>query len=56
MVYPSGWPVVTQMEIEWERRAIGYKTRAIPLVQVGQDVLPDQAVLRLEKIGYGTTA
>ena len=56
MVYPSGWPVVTQMEIEWERRAIGYKTRAIPLVQVGQDVLPDQPVLRLEKIGYGTTA
>ena len=56
MVYPSGWPVVTQMEIEWERRTIGYKTRAIPLVQVGQDVLPVQPVLRLEKNGYGATA
>lgn len=55
MVYPSGWPVVTQAEIELERRAIGYKTRAIPLVQVGQDVLPDQAVIRLEKYGYGAT-
>src|SRR5437588_7693656 len=56
MVYPSGWPVVTQMEIQRERRAIGYKTRAIPLVQVGQEVLPDQPVIRLEKNGRGATA
>ena len=56
MVYPSGWPVVTQMEIERERRAIGYNARAFPLVQVGQDVLPDQPVLRLEKNGHGASA
>jgi hypothetical protein len=49
MTYVLGWPVVPQVLIRKERWPGGYKTRAIPLVKRGQDVLPDQPVLRLEK-------
>ena len=49
MTYVLGWSVVPQILIRRERWPGGYKTRAIPLVKRGQDVLPDQPVLRLEK-------
>ena len=49
MTYGLGWPVIPQILFRRERWPGGYKTRAIPLVKRGQDVLPDQPVLRLEK-------
>ena len=49
MTYVLGWSVIPQILVRRERWPGGYKTRAIPLVKRGQDVLPDQPVLRLEK-------
>ena len=50
MTYLLGWSVIPQILIRRERWPGGYKTRAIPLVKRGQDVLPDQPVLRLKKM------
>lgn len=49
MTYLLGWSVIPQILVRRERWPGGYKTRAVPLVRRGQDVLPDQPVLRLEK-------
>lgn len=48
MAYPPGGLVVTQIEVQRERRSASYDARAVPLVYVGQEVLPDQPVIRLE--------
>src|SRR5947209_19457988 len=50
MTYLLGWSVIPQMLIRRERWPGGYKTKGIPLVYPGQDVLPDQPVIRLEKM------
>lgn len=44
---PAG-SVVTHIEVQRERRFAGYKARSFPLVYVGQEVLPDQPVIRVE--------
>ena len=49
MTYLLGWSVIPQILIRRERWPGGYKTKGIPLVYPGQDVLPDQPVIRLEK-------
>src|SRR2546426_12279740 len=49
MTYQLGWSVIPQILVRRERWPGGYKTKAIPLVHPGQDVLPDQPVLRLER-------
>ncbi len=47
-VYPTGWPIVPQILLTRERWPGSYKAKYVPLVYVGQEVLPDQPVLRLE--------
>ncbi len=49
MTYLLGWSVIPQILVRRERWPGGYNTRAIPLVYPGQDVLPDQPVMRLER-------
>ncbi len=49
MTYPLGWSVVTQILIRRERWPGRYKTRGVALVYPGQEVQPDQPVIRLEK-------
>ncbi len=49
MTYQLGWSVIPQILVRRERWPGGYKTKGIPLVHPGQDVLPDQPILRLEK-------
>lgn len=49
MTYPLGWSVITQMLIRRERWPGGYKTRGFALVYPGQEVQPDQPVIRLNK-------
>jgi hypothetical protein len=49
MTYLLGWSVIPQILVRRERWPGGYKTKGIPLVYPGQDVLPDQPVIRLEK-------
>ena len=49
MTYPLGWPVISQTLVQRERWPGGYKTRGINLVYPGQEVQPDQPVIRLEK-------
>lgn len=49
MTYPLGWSIVTQTIIRRERWPGRYKTRGIALVYPGQEVQPDQPVIRLEK-------
>lgn len=49
MTYPLGWSVVAQTLIRRERWPGRYKTRGIALVYPGQEVQPDQPVIRLEK-------
>jgi hypothetical protein len=51
MTYPLGWSVVTQTLIRRERWPGRYRTRGIALVYPGQEVQPDQPVIRLEKTG-----
>ncbi len=50
MTYLLGWSVIPQILIRRERWPGGYKTRAIPLVRRGQDVLADQPVLRMKQL------
>lgn len=49
MTYLLGWSVIPQIVVRRERWPGGYKTKVLPLVRRGQDVQPDQPVLRLEK-------
>jgi hypothetical protein len=46
--YPPAGSVVTHIEVQRERRFAGYKTRSLPLVYPGQEVLADQPVIRVE--------
>lgn len=48
MAYPLGWSVIPQLIVRRERWQPGEdRERVVPLVQAGQEVLPDQPVLRL---------
>jgi hypothetical protein len=49
MAYLLGWSVIPQMLIRRERWPGGYKNRGTPLVYPGQEVMPDQPVIRMEK-------
>jgi hypothetical protein len=51
MTYPLGWSVVPRLIVKRERWPGGYVTQSIPLVYPGQEVVPDQPVLRLESGG-----
>ena len=52
MAYQPGWSAVPQMVVRRERWPGGYRentsTRGVPLVYNGQEVQPDQPVLRME--------
>ncbi|GAC1693733.1 MAG: hypothetical protein NVS9B9_16090 [Ktedonobacteraceae bacterium] len=52
MAYQPGWPVVAQTVVRRERWPGGYRGNApahgVPLVYSGQEVQPDQPVLRME--------
>jgi hypothetical protein len=52
MTYPLGWPVITQMLIRRERWPGGYKAKGVALVYPGQEVQPDQPVIRLENSDF----
>ncbi|WP_126595373.1 hypothetical protein [Dictyobacter aurantiacus] len=47
MVYPAGWSVLPRLIVKRERWPGGYRVRGVPLVYRGQEVVPDQPVLRL---------
>ena len=49
MTYLLGWSVIPRILIRRERWPGGYKIKGVPLVYPGQEVLPDQPVIRLEK-------
>ncbi len=51
-MHPPGWPIVPQILLTRERWPGGSKVRCVPLVYIGQEVLPDQPVLRLEPAGF----
>lgn len=48
MGYPPAGSVVTQIEVQRERRFAGYQARSFPLVYPGQEVQADQPVIRVE--------
>lgn len=50
MTYPSGWAVLPRLIIKRERWPGGYQARGVPLVYSGQEVVPDQPVLRIEPL------
>ncbi len=53
MAYQPGWSVIAQTVVRRERWPGGYKggspVRGVPLVEAGQEVSPDQPVLRMER-------
>jgi hypothetical protein len=49
MTYLLGWSVIPQIFVRRERWPGGYKTKGVPLVFPGQEVQPDQPVIRVEK-------
>jgi hypothetical protein len=55
MAYPRGWSVIPQVLVRRERWPGGYRTKGIPLVLPGQEVWPDQPVLRVERGGGEAT-
>ncbi len=48
MGYPLGWSVVTQTLVRRERWPGGLKAKGTALVYPGQEVQPDQPVMRIE--------
>lgn len=48
MAYPPGWSVITQTLVRRERWPGLTADRATPLVRSGEEVLPDQPVMRIE--------
>lgn len=56
MAYFRGWPVIAQTVVRKERWPGGYRMRCISLVYPGQEVFPDQPVLRIERAGNATSA
>ena len=51
MSYSLSWSVITETVVRRERWPGGHKLQGIPLVYPGQEVVPDQPVLRLERKG-----
>jgi hypothetical protein len=49
MTYLLGWSVIPQILVRRERWPGGYRTKGTPLVHPGQEVQPDQPIIRLEK-------
>jgi hypothetical protein len=49
MAYPLGWSMIQQMLMRRERWPGGNWVKAVPLVYPGQEVVPDQPVLRIER-------
>jgi hypothetical protein len=49
MTYPSGWSIVAQTLVRRERWPGGLRVKGIPLVYPGQEVQPDQPVIRIER-------
>ncbi len=56
MTYLHGWSVIPQILVRRERWPGGYEIRAVPLVYPGQDVQPDQPIMRLERKDPGEVA
>ncbi|GCF09354.1 hypothetical protein [Dictyobacter arantiisoli] len=52
MTYASGWPVIPRQLLKRERWPGGYQVKGIPLVYHGQEVVPDQPVLRLASLQH----
>jgi hypothetical protein len=50
MTHLLGWSVIPQIIVRRERWSGRYRIRSIPLVQPGQNVQPDQAVIRIERL------
>lgn len=48
MTYPLGWSVIAQTVVRRERWPGGSGAKCTPLVYPGQEVVPDQPILRLE--------
>lgn len=49
MAYSLGWPVIPQMVVRRERWPGGSTIKGTPLVYVGQEVVPDQPILHIER-------
>jgi hypothetical protein len=49
MTYPSGWSIVAQTLVRRERWPGGLRVKGIPLVYPGQEVQPDQPIIRVER-------
>ncbi len=49
MTYPLGWSVVTQTLVRRERWPGGFQLKGTPLVYPGQEVQPDQPIIRIER-------
>lgn len=49
MTYPLGWSVVTQTLVRRERWPVGHKAKATALVYPGQEVQPNQPVIRVQR-------
>jgi len=58
MTNPYGWSVIPRLLVKKERWPGGEQARGIPLVYPGQEVVPDQPVLRMDVVmpsGYAAT-
>lgn len=49
MAYPVGGAVIPQTIVRRERWPGGYRAKVVPLVYPGQEVLPDQPIMRIER-------
>src|SRR5690349_10501756 len=49
MVYPVSRSVIPQTIVRRERWPGGYRAKIVPLVHPGQEVLPDQPIMRIER-------
>src|SRR5436190_645910 len=49
--YPPAWSIIPQTLVRKERKLGSYKVTATPLVSPGQDVVPDQPILRWQNTG-----
>jgi hypothetical protein len=50
MSYSLGWSIIPQTLVRRERWPGGHKTKSSPLVYPGQEVQPDQPVLRIDRV------
>ncbi|GAC1358746.1 MAG: hypothetical protein NVS2B12_13970 [Ktedonobacteraceae bacterium] len=49
MAYPLGWSVIPQIVVRKERWPGLYGRKGIPLVSLGQELAPDQPIMRMEQ-------